>query len=610
MPVILDVESRSRADLKKVGGRKYWEHPSSEVLCVVCYDTRTSQVFVWDMKSPWPFEGRTLVAHNANGFDRFALEKLGVIGATWEDSSCLARVLGLAGSLEALEAFTGVPKDKVASRYTTSLSSAKRPGHISAKDWGGLSTSQKKLLGDLPEVDQDKVLNYCATDVYALSAAWGYLSGARAIDAPARWLDQKINDRGIRFDHDLAKILLKHDEENSKRVVAEAALALGMTQEACANAARSHQQFCQITGSENAQKSLVETMDHPLAKARLALASVNKGKLEAGLARVHSDGRLRDILWYHGAVTGRWSGKGMQLQNLPRPSKRFDEVDVDRFASEVILGQRVCDDEEISFLIRATLWGLPLVGADASAIEARALSWAASDEKSLNGFRSGLDSYKVAASGMFGVPYDNVEPGQRQVGKVAELACQYGGGVAAFESFAANFRLDLSGLDTKQVVSAWRKSRPCVTRLWNDMEAAWKRACEGNSGIAGAFEFTPFVGMGAIACWLPSGRPIVYQQASAEMTYQAPKEQAHVWGGKLVENAIQALCRDLLVHFWYLAETNDMNPVLTVHDEIICETKREDALSTLIQMMTDVPEWADGFPMGASGWQGIRYRKG
>lgn len=651
-PVLLDVESRSLADLPTVGGRRYWEHPSSEALVVVWYDTATGDVGAWAPGMAWPHVGRVLAAHNAHGFDRHAAARYEFHPGGWIDTSQLARKAGLPGALDALGVrWCGTPKDKIASAYTKALSRPKRPakdapGYVTARAWAVLSPEERFAVAGWPAPDMARVTAYCASDVQIMADAWPRLAPWLGFDADAEAVDAAVNDRGIAFDAALARRLLAEDARLVAEALATCAEALGMTAGDCAVVARSPAQICARAGTPDAQATTVDAIlaappdpefpaAIPLARARRALASIAAGKLTAGLARVHADGRLRDVHRYYGAHTGRWSGSGMQLQNLPRPAKRFfgadpascgfptrrtaggDDVDVDALADEVRAG-RACAADEVALLVRATIWAPPgrvLVVRDFASVEARATAWSACDEAALEIFRSGLDPYKVAATAIFGVEYDDVSKAQRQVGKVAELALGYQGGPGALARMAQAYRIDLGGLDTRAIVDSWRALHSPIRDLWCSTERAFRSACAGRSTQAGPCEYVPSDDGDAVACFLPSGRPVVYDAARATddgLTYMGTRGEEHVYGGKLVENAVQALCRDLMASALVRCEREGLEPVLHVHDEIVCECDEADAArveASLHAIMLAAPAWAAGLPVDCDGWTGRRYRK-
>jgi DNA polymerase len=635
VPVLLDVESRSRADLKRIGGRNYWEHESTEPLCVVGYDTDSGDLDVWTPGQPWPWlDSRAIVAaHNAMGFDRFALARICHVPvehfADMIDTAELARRAGLPGALDALGTrWLDLPKDKVASAYTKKLS---RPSRAA------------KTRGQLPEITADvleRVVAYCVSDVEIMAHGWELLEPWLEFEPDVCRADRAVNDRGIAFDSQLARRLLECDARNAEAALETAARALGMTAADVEAMARSPQQFVAFTGAENAQAETLAQIvraNEPhgtnaravwLCKARQALASIARGKLEAGLARVSADGRLRDMHKYLGAHTWRWSGKGMQLQNIPRPSKRFEEWGDDQIcalADAVLAGRHWADQDEIDLLLRATLHARPghmLATCDFSGVEARGLAWVAGDAAALDTLASGRDAYKVAAAAIFGVSYEDVTKVQRQAGKVAELACGYGGGVGALENMARGIGFDFAaaGVEPAEIVAAWRALHWPVVEFWRELERAFASAVRGTEASASVFTCTPSEDGTGVAIWLPSGRPIVYNETRyasrngrPALAFLGTKNFVeHTYGGKLTENVIQALCRDLLAEVLVKTEDAGLAPVLHVHDEAVCEIPANagaEGLEYLTEIMHDLPEWAHGFPVGAQGHLGRRYRK-
>jgi DNA polymerase len=679
MTVLLDFESVSRADLRAVGGRNYWRDPSTRALVVVWYDVDADEVGVWSPGQVWPHDGRVLVAHNASGFDRFGGDRYGWRPTAWLDSSQWARKAGLPGALDALGIrWCGVPKDKAASEFTRSLSSVRRPVTLSPTPldrpcprcgavvgaacvalsgkranthaaraeigitpsvWASMPSDERRAIGRMPVIDaaaMSRVTTYCASDVEIMARAWDRLRDWRHVDADVEQVDRVINDRGVRFDADLARLLIEHDARNADAIVEEVAAEMHARAEDVRAAASSPQKFCATTGAPDAQADTVEALDHPLTRARQALASIASGKLRAGLARVSPDGRLRDLLRYYGAHTGRWSSVGMQLHNMPRPDKSYEDlpiatdypytesekgervIDVDAFAAQVLDG-RACNALDVALLVRATLCAAPgcvLVVRDYSAIEARATAYAASDVAALDVFRSGRDPYKVAASAIFGAPYEAVEKWQRQIGKVAELALGYQGGPNAFEKMARAYKIDpavLAKIDLRSLVARWRGLHAAIKALWYRCESAFRSAMHGTPAHAGPFEYARDE-HGAVACFLPSGRPIVYNEPTDTdgLQYVGTKGREYTYGGKLVENAVQGMCRDMLAEALCIAERDGLHPVLHVHDEIVCEVPTDRAAEVearLHEIMTTVPTWAPEFPLAASGWVGERYRK-
>jgi DNA polymerase len=653
MPILLDEESLSRADLKKVGGRNYWEHPSTEMLCCVCYDTDSGEIEVWERGQPRPkmiCNGAELGAHNMNGFDRFGLVRKGWRGLNEGppliDTSELARAAGLPGALDALATrWLGLAKDKDASRFTKGLSSVRRPskgaGAITPADWKLLTPDEKRERGAMPEcgpAEMARVVPYCLSDVEVLAHGWPVLELWQGIEPQVQRVERAINDRGVCFDVQLAKRLLEEDARNCALALEQAAreLGAGWTAERVRQVANSPKQFSEATGALDATKARIESMlkdptasteEIWLARARQSLASIARGKLEAGLARVSPDGRLRDSHRYAGAHTMRWSGRGMQLQNMPRPVKRFEtwhDAEICALADRVLAGEH-CDADEIDLLLRACVNAKPghtLIVEDFSGVEARALSWAAGDKAALAVHTGTLDPYKVAATSIFSCSYEAVNKDQRQAGKVAELACGYGGGAGAIERFAETLGVNLAaaGVDAQTIVDAWRAAHRPTVNFWYACERALAAAIEGRRGQVSCFDFVPSDDGKDVAVLMPNGRPLVYNEVrlsrgdrgKPEISYLGHHMREKLYGGKIVENLIQSMTREFLAGAMVAADDSGLCPVLHVHDELVCECPASDeaeAAEVLHDIMTTVPDWAPGFPLGAAGHTGKKYRK-
>lgn len=637
---LLDFESRSRADLKVIGGRLYWEHPSTEPLCAILYYSDRDEYDVWLPGEPPPnLDGYALAAHNAHGFDRFAAAKcwhwrLGK-PARWIDTAELARRLGMRGSLAAL----GV-KDADGSKLTKSLSIVRKPKGVSPADWKKLTKQEKRDRGVLPEVTPEileRVVEYCLTDVQAMVEAWPHIEYAREIDAEAGAVSATINDRGVAFDGDVATLLIEKSQELTRAALAKEARALKITPAELGAIVRSPAQLTAALGTSDAQaKTIQAQLRTPgpagcYARARDAIASITEGKLIAGLARSSADGRLRDMCRYYAAHTGRWGGVGIQLQNMPRPSDIFEKWGDAEF--EALVGElldRPATREEIELLLRACVTaaeGHTLIAADWSGIEARMLAWAAHDLEALDVFRSGRDVYKVMASVIFGDPYDQIGKGEkRSVGKIAELALGYGQGANKFGETAMNMGSDLEalGVSSADVVQKWRQLHAPIVRFWKALENGFRCAFATGEGHVGITDDFTFARDGDdIVMFLPSGRPLYYPGANVgrdgSLSYQSTKGPSHLYGGKLAENAIQAACRDLLALGLVNAERAGLRPVLHVHDEIVCEVPAQSgqwSYDQLTKLMTTLPNWArdaqndrGDFPVAVSGWIGRRYRK-
>ncbi len=656
--LIVDFETRSKANLSDLGGRLYAEHPTTEVLCACFWDPEDGRVdwvpgqgFPWHESAFRHVHVDGVLAHNANTFDRHIWRRLGwPEPPRWADSAEWARRAGYpSAKLEWLgENLLGRPKDMVGNKFTIGLS------RVRPKD-----TKAGAKRGDYytPVIDaatRARVVEYCWSDVELLRDLVPILSEWDDLGAENDVLDvdHVINDRGFCFDVDLARVLLDFDA-----FVGEAACdAAGVL----ASVVRAPVQFAKALAAlgcpvPNAQKETIEPLTHhadprvaALAKARLAISSICKGKLEAGLDRVSADGRLRDLVGYYGAHTGRWSGRALQPHNLPKPGKedilpRVSELPpkparalIEAAVEADIRALRAEDPHpalrsgHVPVLLRACITAPPgrtLLVADYSAVEARGLSWAARDEASLTGFRTpGYCPYRAIAGRLFGVADPSTIPKddwRRQFGKQLELGLGYGMGWRKFHDNAAENGVDWALLKhefkitPESAVGLWREVRWPVVDLWHDLQHAATEAVYGRASEVGPFQWARVDQ--DVWCLLPSGRPVVYHRMHAvkgkygpELRYYGRKGVEYTYGGKLTENLVQAMCRDLLGHALVECERAGLCPVLHVHDEIICEVEAaqaEDGLGLLELIMTTPPDWAEGFPIGVEGFIAPRYRK-
>jgi DNA polymerase len=449
-------------------------------------------------------------------------------------------------------------------------------------------------------------------------------------------VDRIVNDRGVAFDSDLARRLLAVDARNGEIAIDRAARAWGESFEATRDLVFSPVELASVLGTADATAETIEAVAKEggerglLAEARIAIATITAGKLRAGLAGVSPDGRLRDMLRYYGAHTGRWSGKRLQPHNFTRPPRHLEDwkaAEIEAAIRDVQRGQ-IVDNDVLAILMRACITVAPgntLVTEDFSGVEARALAWCAGDQRALDVFKSGRDPYKVEASELYRVPYDQINKVQRGIGKVMVLALGYGMGYAKF--YANNAAaLDAAGLNAKAVVKAWRTLHAPIVQYWKRLNDAFVAAVDGRATRVAPFDFIPSNDGNDVAVFLPSGRPIIYNAVGVSRDGRWPDgrpktspyyigtkgNREHLYGGKLAENMVQALCRDLLAEALIKAEEAGLCPVLHVHDEIVCEVPEqvaEEAADELHRIMTTVPEWAEGFPAAGAGHTGKRYRK-
>lgn len=340
-----------------------------------------------------------------------------------------------------------------------------------------------------------------------------------------------------------------------------------------------------------------------------------------------SDGRARGMFQFYGANrTGREAGRIIQLQNLPQnhipdlESARNLVLSGDMDALE-LLYEDIPDT--LSQLIRTAFVpkpGYKFIVADFSAIEARVIAWLAGEQWRMDAFANGEDIYCASASKMFGVPVvkHGVNGHLRQKGKCAELACGYGGSVGAMKAMGAD-AMGLSDAELKQIVADWRQASPHIVQLWWDVESAAIRAVRQKTtaethGIRFSYE------SGFLFIELPSGRRLAYVKPRIEenrfggesITYfgvGASKrwERMETYSGKLVENIVQGIARDLL--FYSIRTLSYCFIVGHIHDEMIIECGRGVSLEVICEQMARTPDWAKGLILRADGYECEFYKK-
>ena len=412
-----------------------------------------------------------------------------------------------------------------------------------------------------------------------------------------------------------------------------------------------------------------------LLRIRLQASTTSTTKYKALLNSVSSDGRLRGTKQFCGAGrTGRWAGRLFQPDNLPRPALKQDEIDAGIEALKADCAGLLFENvmELTSSAIRGCIIAPPgkkLVVADLSNIEGRVLAWLAGETWKLKAFRdydegTGHDLYKLAYSKSFGVNPEDVDKQQRQIGKVQELALGYAGGVGAFLTFAAAYGIDLEQLaeqafrlipqsimaqanimfewhrdkkkkDPAAVAGlskqawlvcesfklAWREAHPATVALWNDLEDAVRRAID-SPGRTFQCRLLKVRRDGAwLRIGLPSGRALCYPSPEiaedSTITYMGMNQYSRKWerlrtySGKLVENCIQAIARDVMAAAMQQIEAADYQIVLTVHDECLCEAPDTPEYNAehLSSLLAANPPWAPDMPLAAAGFEAYRYKK-
>ena len=449
-------------------------------------------------------------------------------------------------------------------------------------------------------------------------------------------LDQIINDRGVLVDCELAKQAVKLNSIQTTVAVEQAYMITGLENP---NSVTQLKQWLKEKGveieslSKKSVKSLADETDGDVSemlKLRLLMAKTSVKKYEAVIRSVCSDNRVHGMMRFCGANrTGRWSGNILQPQNLPQNHlpdltlARDIVKDGDFEMLDMMFGNV---PNVLSELIRTVLIPKPnhrFIVADFSAIEARVLAWIAGEQWRIDTFKNGGDIYCASASKMFKVPVEKhgVNGELRQKGKISELACGYGGSVGALKNMGA-VEMGVQENELQGLINDWRNANPHIVRFWYEVgNAAMKAIKEKTTVPLGKLVFA--YERGILFIRLPSGRRLSYIKprigtnrfGGDSITYMginsAKKwDRLETFGGKLTENIVQGTARDLLANALINAANAGYDTVFHVHDEIICEVPNGyGSVDELCKLMCIKPEWADGLPLNADGFECEYYKK-
>ncbi|MCI7552059.1 MAG: DNA polymerase [Arcanobacterium sp.] len=447
-------------------------------------------------------------------------------------------------------------------------------------------------------------------------------------------LDQQINDTGILLDAVLVDNAVACDRQHRAATLARAQELTGLENP---NSPIQLKEWlathgCHMTSLTKTEvATALETATGDVREAlelRGELAKSSVKKYEAMQHVAGRDGRGRGFLQFYGAGrTGRFAGRLVQVQNLPRNYlPDLDEaralVRTGNFDAIELLYPSVPDT--LSQLIRTAFIPAPghrFVVADFSAIEARVIAWLAGETTTLKAFEEGKDLYCETASRMFGVPVEKhgLNADLRQKGKVAVLSCGYQGGVGALTAMGA-LRMGLAEHELQPLVDAWRAANPNIVDLWAQINAAAIDTISTRQPTrVGPLTFT--VESGIFFIVLPSGRRLAYVKprlgenrfGGISILYDAVTTgrkwgTLETYGGKLTENIVQAIARDLLVYGMHQVSQAGHRIVMHVHDEIVVETATA-SVEEICGLMATVPDWADGLPLAADGYECDFYRK-
>ncbi|CVI65354.1 DNA polymerase I, thermostable [Clostridiales bacterium CHKCI001] len=640
----IDIESFSDVDLTKCGVYKYASAPDFEVILfaysvdggpvrqvdLACGERIPAEIIAAledDTVTKWAF--------NAN-FERVCLSRyLGyptgdyLMPDSWRCSMVWAAYLGLPLSLEGVGTVLGLEKQKLTEGKNL-IKYFCQPC-APTKSNGGRT---RNLPADEPE-KWEAFKSYNIRDVEVEMAIQARLSNYPVLESV--WeeyhLDQEINDRGIMIDRELVDQALLIDARSKSDLMARLQAMTGLDNPNSVQQLKGYLAGRGIEADSLGKKevaAMIKTVPGDIAEVlslRLQLAKSSVKKYQAMRNSACDDDRCRGMFFFYGANrTGRFSGRIVQLQNLPQNhipdlAEARSLVKCGDYEALELLYENI--PGVLSELIRTAF--VPQLGckfcvADFSSIEARVLSWLAGERWRMEVFVNNGDIYCASASAMFGVPVEkhgrNAE--LRQKGKIAELALGYGGSVGALKSMGA-MEMGLAEEELQPLVDSWRTANPNIVRFWWDVDRAVKKAVKQREpSVLQGIRFECRSGMLFIT--LPSGRRLAYVKprigenrfGGESVTYEGVGgtkkwERIESYGPKFVENIVQAISRDILCYA--MRTLSHCRICAHVHDELIIECRKDASLDAICEQMGRTPPWAEGLALRADGYETEFYKK-
>lgn len=669
---VIDIETSSECDLCECGARVYAEHPTTKVLCLAYCDADTqAEPKIWsyqDGQAAWAslrkmlLSADALVAHNAK-FEKTVLSRLD--GEAWDrpelwiDTALLCGTVGRPQKLRDACRGLCLPEDKQKDARGTRLISLFSCRHLKT------SKAPEEKPAEFAEFCE-----YCRQDVVAEREIFQILEPHKDARFFDQWLaDCAVEAQGMPVD---AREAIGADRLYSALQDRAAEACDALTGGAPLRSTPALRAWTASKGwplqsfaAAAVEEALADTLmcdAHPDVAKFLQLRQTASGtagkKFEAFINMLSEDGRCHGILASRAAHTGRYAGRGVQPQNMPRGN--FDkylipyirglaheacaDLDAALFKLDLIAGENGVDalGAIIRDCIAPTDPGDVLVVSDYSAIEARVLAWAAGEAWVNDIFAGDGKIYERTAAAIYHKAVENVTKAERMAGKVATLALGYGGGVAALQRMAEAYGVDFDDAEASTIVEGWRASRPKTVLFWASLDAALLSVIRTGQARTvttdtARFAFTPIkiAGRNVVKLGLPSGRAIYYwdpqilqQGKKAELAVEsfgqvaadatrvkAKAEGAHlsrIYGGKLCENIVQAVAFDLLLESLIKLNKTGARIAFHVHDEIVVEARKEDAEATaerMRQVMTEVPAWARGLVLVTEPEIMERYKK-
>lgn len=641
----IDIETYSSVSLQDCGVYKYASSPDFEILLFgYAYDEEPVRVIELalgetlgsELESDLFDPNVQKYAHNA-AFERVCLSKYfnrTMDPKQWTCTATMARELGLPGSLEGAGDALGFSEDKKKLKTGKALI---RYFSVPCKP----TASNGMRIRNLPDHDLDRwdlYVEYNRQDVVTEREIGNILEQYQI--AQSEWelyrLDQKINDRGVKADIELAKHAIAIDKAAKQELTEKMIDLTGISnpnsnvqlKEWIKNTTGQTIESLEKKVIGDVRKQLNDSSVNEVLDIRAMLSKTSTKKYTAILNTANSDDRIRGLTMFYGASrTGRWAGRLVQMQNLPQNHLNDDELDIarqlvkngDQLGLE-LLYENVTDI--LSQLIRTAFIpadGSKFIVSDFSAIEARVLAWLAGEKWRMEVFKNGGDIYCASASQMFHKPVvkHGINGELRVKGKIAELALGYGGAVGALK--AMDYTHSLNEEEMLPLVQAWRKASPEITKFWWEVDRCAIETITTGQTTRSRHGIRFRKNGPLLRVRLPNGRELSYVSpkiTSDGITYMGTDQKTGQWtrletyGPKLVENIVQATARDCLAESMFRLERAGIPIVFHVHDEVICDVKANSfTADDIAQIMSQPIDWAPGLILNAEAYECQYYKK-
>lgn len=654
----IDLETFSSVPIAKSGAYKYVQSPDFEIL-LMAYSVDGNEPEIIDLAQgeiipQWLYEAirsPDYIKHAYNAaFEWYCLSKLyGTLLPVnqWQDTMLHGLYCGFTAGLDATGKALGLATEK------QKLAVGKSLIRYFCVPCNPTNVNGQRRR-NLPKHDPAKwelFKTYCKGDVITEMEIDRRLSAFPVPDEIERqWqTDLLINARGVAVDMDLVRGALQIGNSTREKLMQEAMKISGLENpNSIAQLSRWLEAETNETVPDLRKETVAALLEGQLVtgnaermlEIRQELGKTSTKKYDAIEAAVCDDGRVRGLLQFYGANrTGRWAGRLVQVQNLPRTYLEQLDIARDAVKKQQADALKFCFgsvNDTLSQLIRTSFIatsGNKLVDADFSSIEARIISWLAQEDWRLEVFRTHGKIYEASASQMFGVPIDKIKKGNpeyalRQRGKVAELALGYQGSTGALITMGA-LKMGIPEEDLPDIVSRWREANQRIVELWYKAENAAVSTIqngrqEGVNNLIFSREFDLANELDFMTITLPSGRKLYYahpelgtnQWDRPSINYFGVNQTTRQWtrletyGGKLIENIVQAIARDCLAVAVERLESAGFPVVFHVHDEVVIDCPEAQAnLNEIVRLMTLPIPWAVNLPLNANGWVGKFFKK-